>query len=55
MIKFAQKEGFEDYLKIFKTEKVTGKTLLEMDKKYMIEVLGLVNDKLQQKLKLRLE
>jgi len=33
VIKFAQKEGFEDYIKIFKSEKVTGKTLMQMDKK----------------------
>ena len=55
MIKFAQKEGFDDYIKIFKTEKVTGKTLLTMDKKYMEEVLGIVNQKVQQKLRLRIE
>ncbi len=35
MIKFAQKEGLDDFIKIFKVEKVTGKTLLDMDKKYM--------------------
>lgn len=35
VIKFAQKEGLDDFIKIFKVEKVTGKTLLEMDKKYM--------------------
>lgn len=35
VIKFAQKEGFEDYIKVLKVEKVTGKTLLEMDKKYL--------------------
>lgn len=35
VVKFAQREGLEDYIQIFKAEKVTGKILLEMDKKYM--------------------
>ena len=35
VIKFAQSEGFEDYINVFKSEKVTGKVLLDMDKKYM--------------------
>lgn len=55
VITFAQKEGFDDYINVFKSEKVTGKILLEMDKKYMEEVLGIINHKLQQKLKLRLQ
>lgn len=55
IVKFAQQEGFEDYIKIFKAEKVNGKVLLNMDKKYMEEVLGIENVKLQIKLKLRLE
>jgi hypothetical protein len=55
VIKFAQKEGFEDFIKIFKAEKVTGKVLLNMDKKYMEEVLGIENIKFQIKLRLRLE
>jgi hypothetical protein len=50
VVKFAQNEGFEDFIKIFKTEKVTGKILLEMDKKYRDEVLGINNVKIQQKL-----
>lgn len=54
MIKFAHAEGFEDFIKIFKAEKVTGKILLEMDKKYMEEVLGIVNQKMQQKLTLKI-
>jgi hypothetical protein len=54
VIKFAQSEGFEDYINVFKSEKVTGKMLLDMDKKYMEEVLGIINHKLQQKLKLRI-
>jgi len=55
VIKFAQSEGFEDYINVFRIEKVTGKVLLEMDKKYMEEVLGILNHKLQQKLKIRLQ
>lgn len=52
--RFAQKEGLEDYIKIFRAEKVTGRQLLDMDKKYTEEVLGLVNVKLQQKLAIKL-
>lgn len=28
VIRFAQREGFEDFIKIFQSEKVTGKVLL---------------------------
>lgn len=35
VVRFAHAEGFEDFVKIFKAEKVSGKVLLEMDKKYM--------------------
>lgn len=55
VIKFAQREGFEDYIKIFKAEKVTGRVLLEMDKKYSEEVLGIINQKVYQKLSMRLQ
>lgn len=55
VVKFAQREGFEDFIKIFQSEKVTGKVLLEMDKKYMEEVLGISNVKMQQKLSIRLQ
>ena len=55
MVKFAQREGFEDFIKIFETEKVTGQILLEMDKKYMEEVLGISNVKMQQKLSIKLQ
>ena len=55
VLKFAQKEGFDDFFKIFKSQKVTGKVLLNMDKKYMQEVLGILNVKQQIKLRLRLE
>ena len=55
VIKFAQREGFEDYIKIFKAEKVTGRVLLQMDKKYTEEVLGIINQKTQLKLSLRLQ
>ena len=34
---------------------MTGKILLEMSKKYMEEVLGIMNQKAQQKLRLRME
>jgi hypothetical protein len=54
VVKFALAEGFEDFIKIFKSENVTGKILLEMDKKYMEEVLGMVNVKMQQKLTLKI-
>jgi asparagine synthetase B (glutamine-hydrolysing) len=55
VVKFAQREGLEDFIKIFQSEKVTGKVLLEMDKKYMEEVLGINNVKMQQKLSIRLQ
>lgn len=55
VVRFAQREGFEDFVKIFQQEKVTGKILLEMDKKYMEEVLGISNVKMQQKLSIRLQ
>jgi len=55
VVKFAQREGLEDFIKIFETEKVTGQILLEMDKKYMEEVLGISNVKMQQKLSIKLE
>ena len=54
VVKFAQREGLDDYIQIFKAEKVTGKILLEMDKKYMEEVLGVMNVKIQQKLTLKI-
>lgn len=55
VVKFAQREGFDDFIKIFETEKVTGQILLEMDKKYMEEVLGISNVKMQQKLSIKLQ
>ena len=54
VLKFAQREGLQDYIQIFKAQKVTGKTLLQMDKKYMQEVLGVMNVKIQQKLTLKI-
>jgi hypothetical protein len=55
VVRFAQREGLEDFIKIFQSEKVTGQVLLDMDKKYMEEVLGISNVKMQQKLSIRLQ
>lgn len=33
-----------------RTEKITGKRLLEMDRRYMADVLGITNTNLQQKM-----
>ena len=41
-------------MKIFKTEKVTGKKLLEMERDYMVDVLGITNVKIQQRMKVRI-
>lgn len=41
-------------MKILQVEKVNGKKLLEMDKKYMEDVLGITNAKTQQKMALRI-
>lgn len=54
MLKWIENEGFDDYLKIFKNEKVTGKKLLEMEKGYMEDVLGITNYKIQQRMKVRI-
>ena len=35
VIKFAHREGLQDYINVFKSEKITGKKLLGMDKTYM--------------------
>ena len=50
VLEWLKKEGFDDYINIMRTEKVDGKKLLEMDKKYMTDVLGIMNSNLQQKM-----
>jgi hypothetical protein len=55
LVEWAYKEGYEDYIKIFKSEKVTGNILLSMEKRYMEDVLGILNVKVQQRLMVQLQ
>lgn len=50
VLEWLKKEGFDDFINIMRTEKVDGKKLLEMDKKYMADVLGITNSNVQQKM-----
>lgn len=55
VVKWAETEKLTDYIKIFKAEKVTGSKLMESDKSYMEDVLGITSFKHQQKIRMLLQ
>jgi hypothetical protein len=52
VLQWAEEEGFEEYLKILKVEKVTGEKLLTMDETYMEDVLGMTLPSIKHKINL---
>lgn len=52
VIQWLRREGFDDYVNIMRVEKVDGKKLMKMEKKYMEDRLGITNTNLQQKIML---
>lgn len=50
VLEWLKKEGFDDYINIMRTEKIDGRKLLEMDRKFMSDRLGILNTNLQQKM-----
>lgn len=50
VLDWLKKEGFSEFINIMRTEKVTGRKLLDMDQKYMTDVMGVTNANLQQKM-----
>ena len=45
---FEKELGFDDYLKVIKYQKVTGKNILEGDRKYFRDILGMSINKIKQ-------
>jgi hypothetical protein len=52
VLEWLRKEDFHDYINIMRVEKVDGKRLLDLDKdrKYLTDVLGVLNASHQQKM-----
>ena len=55
VVKWAEEENLNDYIKIFKAEKITGTKLMESNKMYMEDVLGVTSFKHQQKIRMLLQ
>ena len=55
VVSWLRREGFDDYVNIMRVEKIDGKKLVNLEKKYMENVLGITNINIQQKILLSIE
>ncbi len=49
LVQWVEKNGFEDYANVIKYKKITGKDIDVADDKYLVDVVGLVDENLLQK------